>query len=104
MTRPPLPTQSNATSDREVINRSLWSCYTTNGDQVETKTTARSGLIEIEDMEGLADITVHVTDDGIDIRVGDLELIVKGRRVALLQKHPPYPIKKWSIMFQGEIA
>jgi hypothetical protein len=87
-----------------VINREQWRAYSLSGDSVECKTTVRSGGVDIEDSEGKVEIIVITREDGVDVRVGDLQLVIKDRALALLQKHPPYPIKEWTVLFEGELV
>lgn len=95
---------SDSKESRQRIDRPLWNVLSTNGDPVEQRVQVTAGAVDVEAADGSATTTVYLRDDGVDVRVGDLQLIVKKRRVALVQQHPPYPISEWTILWEGEMA
>jgi hypothetical protein len=88
----------------EQIERPLWNVLCPSGDPIETTVTARPTVVEIESDDGRVQINVYAQEDGIDIRVHDLQVTVKGKRVTVMQQHPPYPIERWTLHWEGVLS
>lgn len=88
----------------EVIDRALWNVLRPQGDPAEATVTVRASGVDIEGTDGDFFVSVAPHDDGIDVRVGDVQLVVKGKRLALMQLHPPYPIQRWTVLWEGNLA
>jgi hypothetical protein len=101
---PPDMHGAESISGREEVNRALWNVLRTQGDSVEITATVRHGSVHVEAMEEGIDAWIHAQDDGVDVRVHDVQLVVKGKRVTLIQAHPPYPIERWTILWEGDLA
>src|SRR3954452_9117189 len=63
--------------DMEVIERALWNVMRPQGEAVETTVTVRPGHVLVEDDDG-NDVAISLLDDGIDVRIGHIQLFVKG--------------------------
>lgn len=87
----------------DAINRALWNTLRPQGDPLPVTVRAAPTVTEIEDSDGLVNVSVSAYEDGVDVRIHDLQVIVKKQRVVVLQQHPPYPIQRWTILFEGEI-
>lgn len=83
------------------IGREAWRRLGPQGPRGGFVTTVRSESVNVE-TDG-AYIEVHPHEDGIDVRVEDVQFIVMGQRVIVVQKHPPYPIKRWTILWEGRL-
>lgn len=76
---------------------------------VDVKSTIRSGESPVVDIEFgdslgpvfLSSVSVYAESDATDVRVGQIQLLVGRERVALVQSHPPYPVKRWTLLFEG---
>lgn len=83
------------------ITRDEWNSLNLLTAPVEIKTTVTETVaIETESV----DLYAAVCEDGVDVRVGDLQLIVKGQGVVLVQRHPPYPIEEWTVLWEGKLV
>lgn len=92
------------------MNREEWTAlwYEMRGDDLDervkaTVTSDPSSAASIECGDGLASVEVGVYADATDIRVGEVQLLVGRNRAALIVSHPPYPISRWTVLWEGLI-
>lgn len=90
-------------STRTSIERALWNVLRPQGDPLETTVTVRPGSVDIDSADGLVEVAVYAHEDGVDVRVHDLQLFVKKQKVTLVQAHHPYPIERWTILWEGDM-
>jgi hypothetical protein len=88
----------------EEIERALWNVLRPTGEPVEVAVSVRPGHINVESDDGRIEASISPLDDGVDARIGYVQLFVKGSRVALVQAHPPYPISRWTVLWEGNLA
>lgn len=88
----------------ESINRAFWDTLRTHGDPLPMVVRAAPAGVDVEEEDGANSATVYLRDDGIEIRVGDLQLVVKHQHVVLMQSHPPYPIQRWTVLWEGDMT
>lgn len=91
-------------STQTEIDRALWNVLRPKGDPVETRTTVRATGVDVEAVEGQAEVSVSVQDDGVDVRIAHVQVFVKGNHVSVVQSHPPYPISRWTILWEGDLS
>jgi hypothetical protein len=91
------------TQPQRTIDREAWNALTPYGDPLECTVTVRPAGVYIEDGDGEVQVGAYALEDGVDLRVGDVQFIVQGRQVKVVQSHPPYPISRWTVLWEGEL-
>jgi hypothetical protein len=86
------------------INREEWNEIRPRGETVDTRVTVLSTGVDIEDYDGLIQAGFSAHEDGVDIGIGDLQLVAKKNRIYLMRMHPPYPIERWTVLWEGDLA
>lgn len=90
------------------IDRDGWKqlCTEYGGDakQSEGTTTMACGRINFSDTDGHHNVDLYPTEDGLDIRAYDVQVLVSRNRIAVVQHHTPYPIQRWTVLWEGELV
>ena len=73
-------------------------------DRPCTVTARPWGSVDIEDGDGLIEVTVLPHEDGVEVRVHELSFVVKGQSMAVLQAHGPYPLSRWTVHYEGRMT
>lgn len=60
------------------------------GESVECSVTVRPGSVSVDSEDGLVYVNVDSFRDGVDVRVHDLQLIVKKQSIAITQWLPAH--------------
>ena len=70
---------------------------------VEARVKPASVEMEFRDGDGVpSTVDVHVTSAGTDVRVGLLQCLITPERLVVIVWHPPYPISRWTVIYDGK--
>ena len=93
------------------LDRAEWTklCEDICGEEVDARCEAmiKSDGADLEFVwdYGNSDISAYVAKDATDVRVGKVQLLVgqRGAQAALVISHPPYPIERWTVLWEGKL-
>jgi hypothetical protein len=87
------------------IGRDEWRWMRPQGDVEPCTVTARTnGSVDIESGDGLIEVSVYPHGDGVEIRAHEMSLVLKRQSIAVIQSHPPYPISRWTVHYEGSMS
>lgn len=91
-------------SEPRMLNRDEWTALRPSGEEAEGTVRVRRGSVDFESDGGAIEASLSAYENGVDARVGYVQVFVKGTHVSVVQAHPPYPIMRWSLLWEGDLA
>lgn len=90
------------------LNRDEWQalCARVVGppaDDASTVIRSRPGSVDIDFEDGVSEVGVYFSPAATDIRIGDLQFLVGRDRLVVIRCHPPFPIKRWTVIYDGPL-
>lgn len=83
------------------IGRAEWRELVEKGEDVPVVATVRGSSVDIEGDEGRVEASLDAGTKGVDARIGHVQMFVARQQIVLVVAHPPYPIERWTVLYEG---
>lgn len=83
------------------IGREEWT-QLWDGEPLEIHAEFRTDHARLEFGDGVSGVDVSATANATDVRVMDVQILVGRHGIKVIQQHPPYPISRWTVLWEGD--